>query len=88
MAKKGTYISHDTRVREIVKLIESIGYRHGIQTIFDDYLTIASCAVSNAVDKVHFEEREALYMETIKKYSKEELQKFVEQALWRAYILF
>ena len=52
MAKKGTYISHDTRVREIVKLIESIGYRHGIQTIFDDYLTIASCAVSNAVDKV------------------------------------
>ena len=78
MAKKGTYISHDTRVREIVKLIESIGYRHGIQTIFDDYLTIASCAVSNAVDKVHFEEREALYMETIKKYSKEELQKFVE----------
>ena len=35
MAKKGTYISHDTRVREIVKLIESIGYRHGIQTIFD-----------------------------------------------------
>ena len=78
MAKKGTCISHDTRVKEIVKLIESIGYRHGISTVFDDYLTIASCAVSNAVDKVHFDEREELYMKTIKKYSKEELQKIVE----------
>lgn len=78
MAKKGTYISPNTRVKEIIKLIESIGYKHGIQTVFDDYLTIASCAVSNAVDKVHFEEREAHYMETIKKYDKEECQKFVE----------
>lgn len=78
MAKKGTYVSHDTRVKEMIKLIESIGYRHGNSTVFDDYLTIASCAVSNAVDKVHFDEREALYMQTIKKYSKEELQKIVE----------
>lgn len=78
MAKKGTYVSHDTRVKEMIKLIESIGYRHGISTVFDDYLTIASCAVSNAVDKVHFDERESLYMQTIKKYSKEELQKIVE----------
>ena len=67
MTKKGTYISHDTRIKEIIKVIESIGYRHGISTVFDDYLTIASCAVSNAVDKLHFEEREELYMETIKK---------------------
>ena len=69
MAKKGTYVSHDTRVKEMIKLIESIGYRHGISTVFDDYLTIASCAVSNAVDKVHFDERESLYMQTIKKLS-------------------
>ena len=78
MAKKETYVSHDTRVKEIIKVIESIAYKHGISTVFDDYLTIASCAVSNTVDKVHFDEREALYMQTIKKYSKEELQKFVE----------
>ena len=81
MTKKGTYMSHDTRVKEIVKQIESIGYRHGIQTVFDDYLTIASCTVSNTVDKVHFEEREALYMETIKKYSKEELQKIYTEEI-------
>ena len=78
MAKKSTYISHDTRVKEIIKLIEDIGCRHGISTVFDDYLHIASCAVSNAVDKLHFEERENLYMQTIKKYSKEELQQFVK----------
>ena len=42
MAKKGTYVSHDTRVREIVKAIEILAYKHGISTVFDDYLTIAS----------------------------------------------
>ena len=35
MAKKGTYISHDTRVKEIMKVIESIGYR----TVFQQCLT-------------------------------------------------
>lgn len=78
MTKKGTYVSHDTAVKNIIKQIECIGYRHGISTVFDDYLTIASCAISNAVDKVHFEERDALYMQTIKKYNKEEFQKIVE----------
>ena len=78
MAKKSTYVSHDTRVKEIIKLIENIGYRHGITTVFDDYLYISSCAVSNIVDKLHFEEREKLYMQTIKKYSKEELQQLVK----------
>lgn len=78
MAKKATYVSNDTRVKEIIKVIECIGYKHGISRVFDDYLTIASCAISNAVDKVHFDEREALYMETIKRYSKEELQQFAE----------
>ena len=78
MAKKVAYISHNSSVKEIIKQIESIGYKHGIQTVFDDYLTIASCAVSNAVDKVHFEKREKLYMQTIKKYSKEELERIVE----------
>ena len=34
MAKKNTYISHDTRVKEIIKLIEDMGYRHGISRIF------------------------------------------------------
>ena len=78
MAKKATYVSHNTRVKEIIRHIENMGYRHGISTVFDDYLTIASCMVSNAVDKVHFEEREALYLQIIKKYDREELQKFVE----------
>ena len=76
MAKKVTYVSHNERVKEIIRHIESIGYKHGISTVFNDYLTIASCAVSNAMDKVHFEKRETLYVQTIKKYTEDELQKF------------
>ena len=62
MTKKGTYVSHDTRVKEIIKVIESIGYKRGITTVFDDYLSIALCAKSNVVDKVHNDEREVLYV--------------------------
>lgn len=78
MAKKAKYVSSDSRVNEIISDIQSLGCSHGISTVFTDYITLASCAISNRVDKVHFDERENLYMSTIKKYSEEERPKFAE----------
>jgi len=78
MSKKVTYISKDKRIQEIISKIEGLGYTHGISTVFEDFITIVACAISNSFDKVHFDEREALYMQTIKKYSKDELNIFVE----------
>ena len=44
MAKKSTYISHDTRVKEIIKLIEDIGKEFKLQEdliyYLDDYFII------------------------------------------------
>ncbi len=46
--------------------------------IWTDFLTMAACAISNAADKLHYDEREELYLRTIKKYSKEEQALFPE----------
>lgn len=46
--------------------------------IWTDFVTMAACAISNAVDKIHYEEREALYMRTINKYPKAERMLFPE----------
>lgn len=37
---------------------------------------MASCVISNSVDKLYYDEREKLYGRTIKKYTEEE-QKFI-----------
>ena len=78
MAKKAKYVSSNERVKDILKDFQNLGYSHGISTVFTDYITLISCAVSNRVDKVHFEERENLYLNTIKKYNEEERLKIVE----------
>ena len=72
MAKKNKYVSSDERVKEIIKEIQTLGYSHGISTVFTDYITLISCAISNGVDKVHFKERENLYLSTIKKYNEDD----------------
>lgn len=76
MPKKRTYISkegkHRDIIRDIIKDIETIGYRHSIPTVFDDWIALIAYAISNAVDKLHYDEREKQYLSTIKKYSKEE----------------
>ena len=50
--------------KEMIKLIESIGYRHGISTVFDDYLTIASCCMIFLLSKFMKEkfEKETLFL--------------------------
>ncbi len=41
-----------------------------------------ACALSNPVDKDHFDEREALYLRAIKKYNKQEQPLFSELAAY------
>ena len=78
MSKKEKYISPDDRMKEIAKNFQALGYRQGISTAFTDYITLASCAISNSVDMLHYDEREKLYCKTIKKYTDEE-QKLITE---------
>jgi hypothetical protein len=58
--------------KELVKILRGVSGRYGLFDIFRDFVTMAACAISNAVDLKHYEEREALYMKTVKKYTSEE----------------
>lgn len=44
--------------------------------VWKDFVVMCSCSFSNVFDKTHFDEREKLYMDTIKKYDKEDQAAF------------
>ncbi|WP_434712964.1 class I SAM-dependent methyltransferase [Rhizobium sp. YTUHZ045] len=59
-----------------MKLFESCRYRHDLYTIFSDWCACAAIAMSNALDIRQREEREARYLDIVKRYNKEELAIF------------
>ncbi|WP_347563640.1 N-6 DNA methylase [Pseudoflavonifractor sp. 524-17] len=61
---------------EFLKTFKSLTYRHRGWDIWNDFVVMAACALSNPVDKAHYEKREARYLRIIKKYNKEEQDKF------------
>lgn len=52
--------------------------RHRAWDVWRDFVTMFACSLSNPVDKSHYDEREALYLRTIKKYNKQEQELFPE----------
>lgn len=62
--------------KEFLRVFKELTYRHRGWEIWNDFIVMAACSLSNPVDKAHFEEREARYLRLIKKYDKEEQQKF------------
>lgn len=59
---------------KIIKLIEEVGRRHDRRQVFRDFVTMSAVALSKA-DLRQAEEREKLYMQTVRKYSTEEASK-------------
>lgn len=66
--------------KEFMKIFRSFSQKHRSWDIWRDFVTMFACSISNAVDKTHYEEREALYMDIIRQYSKEEQQLFPKLA--------
>lgn len=62
--------------KEFLRIFKELTYRHRAWDVWRDFVTMFACAISNAVDKSHYDEREALYMKTIKKYNKQEQMLF------------
>ena len=58
--------------KEFLKIFEELAYQHRPLDIWRDFVTMFACAISNAVDKTRYDEREALYLHIIKKYNKKE----------------
>lgn len=64
--------------KEFMQVFKQLTYRHRAWDVWRDFIIMFACAISNAVDKTHYDEREALYIKTIKKYNKQEQMLFPE----------
>jgi hypothetical protein len=62
----------------IAGLIQENARRHRKSEVFRDFCELGALSISNAVDRHHFQEREARYLSIVKRYEREEVQRFCE----------
>jgi len=68
--------------KEFLKIFKQLTYRHRPWEIWKSFIIMTACSISNSLDKAHYDEREALYLRTIKQYSKKEQILFPELVAW------
>lgn len=66
--------------KEFLRVFNQLTNRHRSWDVRRDFITMYACALSNPVDKEHYDERESLYLRIIKKYNKQEQPLFSELA--------
>ncbi len=64
--------------KELVKLFNGLSGRQSHWQVFSDFCEISAISISNAVDWHHREEREDRYMQIVKGYKPEEVQRLCE----------
>lgn len=58
--------------KEFVRLFRTLTYSRSSWEVWNDFVVMTACSISNAVDKKQFESREKRYMQIVQKYSKED----------------
>lgn len=64
--------------KEFFKIFKKLSYHHSPWRVWQDFVTMFSCSISNSLDKQHYGEREAMYLKTINTYEKREQSMFPE----------
>lgn len=64
--------------KEFLNLFGRLTYTHNQWDVWNDFIVMSACAISNAIDKTHYDEREKRYLKIIKKYTKTEQNIFPE----------
>ena len=62
--------------KKFLDTFKQLIYAHRPWDVWRDLIIMNACAISNAVDKTHYDEREKRYLSIIKKYSKAEQKLF------------
>lgn len=62
--------------KALIDKIKQLGQVHSVWNVFEHFLALSAISISNAVDQIHFEEREKQYFNIINQYSKQELDLF------------
>jgi hypothetical protein len=73
--RKALQIVH-SHERTMGKLLQDNARRHRLHKVFSDFCELAALAVSNSVDLVHREAREARYMQIVGEYERDEVHRF------------
>jgi len=64
--------------KELLNLIKQLSHSRDCREVFMDFMEITAISISNSVDKFNFTERENQYLNTIKKYTPEHQNLFLE----------
>lgn len=64
--------------KEFLSIFKRLTHCHREWTIWEDFIVMFACALSNPVDKSHYDEREKRYLKIISKYNKQEQNLFPE----------
>lgn len=83
--KKGTNNMHQELQnknweKEFLHVFNGLLNQHRALDVWRDFIVMYACAISNPLDKKHYEEREKRYMDIITKYGKEDQKIFPELA--------
>ena len=78
--KTPEFIRSDDIEKEFLKAFNQLTYRVSPYEVWQDFVSMFACALSKPVDKAHYDEREKLYLRTIKKYNGREQKLFPELA--------
>lgn len=61
---------------EFLRTFQILSYKHNKWSVWQDFIFMAACSISNAVSKINYEKREQEYLRIINKYDKREQQLF------------
>lgn len=74
------YIGQTEIEKDFIKAFNRLSYRHNPWTVWQNFINMAACSISNAVDRQPetWKAREGSYLAAAKAYDKEELDDFVK----------
>lgn len=64
--------------KQFIDVFRSLTQRYNSHQVWSDFVIMSACTISNACDLRFYKEREEMYMDTVKRYKKEELDSFCE----------
>ena len=73
-----TRVAKDQHQKEIIKIFDALQGKHSLWQLWGDFVVMAACTISNAVDISNREKREQLYMSVASGYGKKELDAFAQ----------
>lgn len=76
--RKKTLLKQEKPEKEFLKTFRQLCHHQTTWEVWKDFIVMLACAISNSLDKSHYDEREELYLKTINKYSKQEQLLFPE----------